>query len=194
LSKNFVFKCPWKEKSEIRAEADSFRRKYGYDTKLPVDIELIIEKYLKICIIPVQDLRAEFDTEAFLKSDLTAIIIDNQYYYENRFQNRTRFTLAHEIGHYVLHKDIYSCLSFSSAKEWIEFKINSPEKEYNNFEWQANEFAGRLLVPYEELINEFKRACASSTNINNNLFGVSTDVVMKRVKSEDLLNRIFYDL
>ena len=32
-----------------------------------------------------------------------------------------------------------------------------PEKEYSGFEWQANEFAGRLLVPYPELTTEFDK-------------------------------------
>jgi len=29
-----------------------------------------------------------------------------------------------------------------------------PESEYASFEWQANEFAGRLLVPYDMLKSE----------------------------------------
>lgn len=43
-------------------------------------------------------------------------------------------------------------------EKWRNFILNVPEKEYSGFEWQANEFAGRLLVPYPELKNELDKA------------------------------------
>lgn len=53
---------------------------------------------------------------------------------------RDRFTLAHEIGHYFLHK-----------KERVSFArtIGAAEKlpPFRNPEWQANSFAGELLAP-----------------------------------------------
>lgn len=81
-----------------------------------------------------------------------------------------------------------------------------PEKEYSNFEWQANEFAGRLLVPFSELKNEFDKAIkiieenklgqylesdpdAVLSRISPALckpFGVSTVVIETRVKREGL--------
>ena len=33
----------------------------------------------------------------------------------------------------------------------MDFIINFPEQAYSSFEYQANEFAGRLLVPYDNL-------------------------------------------
>ena len=81
-----------------------------------------------------------------------------------------------------------------------------PENEYRSFEWQANEFAGRLLVPYPELEAEVKKVSkilkkknlisflevdpdAVLSGISPTLckpFGVSTDVIEKRVKRERL--------
>jgi len=74
------------------------------------------------------------------------------------------------------------------------------------FEWQANEFAGRLLVPHANLVKEVNKACEPIRE--NNLvtflktdsdavlsrvspalakpFGVSTDVIEIRVKREGL--------
>jgi len=78
--------------------------------------------------------------------------------------------------------------------------------EYRSFEYQANEFAGRLLVPREDLIHEIEKS-VETLKRNNMLeylkgdpyavlsrispqlakpFGVSTDVIETRVKREDL--------
>ena len=54
---------------------------------------------------------------------------------------RARFTIAHEIGHAVLHDKID--LGYA--------RVNSNEiiKDYENPEWQANTFAAELLVPIQ---------------------------------------------
>ena len=39
----------------------------------------------------------------------------------------------------------------------MEFIENTPENEYGSFEWQANEFAGSLLVPRNMLQSEVSR-------------------------------------
>jgi Zn-dependent peptidase ImmA (M78 family) len=38
------------------------------------------------------------------------------------------------------------------------------QKEYGNFEWQANEFAGRLLVPFAELSKALNEALRKLEN------------------------------
>ena len=57
-----------------------------------------------------------------------------------------------------MHKDIYSKLSFSSLEDWKNFINNVSEGAYKDFEWQANEFAGRFLVPYDSLVTIVKEA------------------------------------
>ena len=51
--------------------------------------------------------------------------------------NRHRFTLAHELGHILLHQDIRMARS------------NEEIKKYCDPEWQADEFASWLLCPVE---------------------------------------------
>lgn len=51
---------------------------------------------------------------------------------------RDRFTIAHEIGHYFLHRD--GC-SYARG----EFDV----PKYRDPEWQANTFASSLLIPKE---------------------------------------------
>ena len=150
------FKCEWIDREKLWGIADNFFRKYWPEGTLPVDMEKIIQDRLKLYIDPKHNWKAEIDMDAFLRRDLTGIVVDNDCYMEEKFQNRTRFSFAHEVGHLVLHRDIYSQISISSPEEWKDFVLTLPEREYESFEWQANEFAGRLLVPRQELISEIK--------------------------------------
>ncbi|MBW1739178.1 MAG: hypothetical protein JRJ69_17015, partial [Deltaproteobacteria bacterium] len=55
-----------------------------------------------------------------------------------------------------MHKDIYASFSISDSLAWKGFMENIPDREYGFFEYQANEFAGRVLVPRERLVLELK--------------------------------------
>lgn len=61
-----------------------------------------------------------------------------------REETRKRFTIAHEIGHYILHQDQQK-LSCGAAdiEQWQDGEQN-PERE-------ADEFASELLIPSDEL-------------------------------------------
>ncbi|ANI82386.2 ImmA/IrrE family metallo-endopeptidase [Kosakonia oryzae] len=74
---------------------------------------------------------------------------------------RSRFTVAHELGHLLLHANTVPQFAFSQAPS------NHPYTE--DVEWQANEFAGWLLVDpsYKDLLKT-PRACSIG-------FGVSLD-------------------
>ncbi len=123
--------CKWIPKSELWRRADQFFSDYWPEGTLPVEIGSIVEFRLGLDIIPVHALRAEIDVDAFLRFDLTGIIVDYDCYMEDRFQNRTRFSLAHEIGHFVLHKKIYNQLHKQlpnlSIMECREFILNMSE-------------------------------------------------------------------
>lgn len=65
---------------------------------------------------------------------------------------RRRFTIAHELGHIILHwkwlpgKDI----NYNLAEITYRADINYSQRERNR-EWQANEFAAELLLPLNEV-------------------------------------------
>lgn len=146
-----MFVCPWISKEDIWNIADDFRSKYWSENSLPVDIESIIEKQLKLDIDLKRGLLSDLDIDAFLKRDLTGIAVDYDCWMDERFSNRLRFSYAHEIGHLELHKDIYIQIPISTSEEWKKFMKDIPDREYGYFEYQANEFAGRLLVPRARL-------------------------------------------
>jgi Zn-dependent peptidase ImmA (M78 family) len=63
-------------------------------------------------------LREAGDVDALLLGDLKTIAVDQNYFLNERAQNRLRFSVAHEIGHLILHSDIFSKIQYSSIAEW----------------------------------------------------------------------------
>lgn len=139
----------------IRNQAEQFRQKYVKPPDLiPVPIDKIIEMDLRLYIIPIANLKEKIDTDGFLTNDFTGICVDCALYMDDRRSNRRRFTLAHEVGHLILHeKEIKRC-RFRRPEEWIHFREDFEEEDLAWFENQANEFAGRLLVPKDKLLKE----------------------------------------
>lgn len=200
------FKCKWIDKNQLRKLADQIRQEYWPEDILPIDTTKIIELRLKLEVEPRFDLLSPLDMDAYLKTDLSGIVVDHNCYMQDKFANRLRFSLAHELGHYFLHKDVYSGLPLVSIEDWKDFILNVPEAEYGNFEWQANEFAGRFLVPYDKLklkVEESLKMIRQSGLIEylhqdpdavlsrvsaflRRTFGVSEQVIVLRVKREDL--------
>jgi proline dehydrogenase len=83
-----VFKCPYIDKATIWEKADSFRREHWPDQIIPIDIEKIIEKELNLNIEPRWYLSRNFDTDAYLKNDLTGIAVDHLRYMNPKYENR----------------------------------------------------------------------------------------------------------
>ena len=152
------FKAPFIKIGDIRTAADGFRTKYWPQDSIPVDIFKIIEFGLDIEIRTILNLREAGDVDALLLGDLKTIIVDQHDFLNDRAQNRLRFSIAHEICHFVLHADIFSRIQYSSVEEWIDFSQRIPDDEYTWIEQHAYEFAGRLLVPRDKLIEKLKDA------------------------------------
>ncbi len=188
----------------IRKQAEQFRQKYVNPPDLiPVPIEEVIEIDLRLHIIPTANLKEKIDIDGFLTNDLSSICVDCALYMDKRRSNRLRFTLAHEVGHLILHdKEIKRC-RFRTPKEWIHFREDFEEEDLAWFESQANEFAGRLLVPKDKLIKEVDRLKGKIANFKkmspdwpelseavsrllSGIFGVSWEVIQRRILKENI--------
>lgn len=187
----------------IRARADEFRKRYvDPQDLLPIPIVEIVELQLKIEPIPIMGLKHKIDLDGFLTRDLKNICIDYNVYMDEKQDNRLRFTYAHEAGHYVLHrKEIGEC-DFRTPEDWIHFHEDFLEDDLNWFEQHAYEFAGRLLVPREALVNEliklgpklnvFRKMAGNDEEILiqavsrliSNKFKVSPEVIYRRIRIE----------
>jgi len=147
---------PWLEYDEIRRRADVFLRRANAHEIIPVNIELIIEQ-MAIDIVPLPGLRENFDTDGWLTPDETTIYID-EWEADHR-TNRARFTLAHEVGHRELHSSLLREVRtvIQTISEWQAFVGNLPDDVRSQFEFQANCFAGLVLVPGNHLSAAYDR-------------------------------------
>ncbi|MBZ5553375.1 MAG: ImmA/IrrE family metallo-endopeptidase [Acidobacteriia bacterium] len=201
------FKAPFFNSYEIQKKADQFRKRYAA-AGIPVDIEDIIEFELKLGIRPVSDLYLKCNTNAYLTADCSSIVVDEGQYLNPRNLFPLRFSLAHEVGHLVLHKDIVNKFRPGSIDEWKNIMKSIPDREYGFLEYHSHEFAGRLLVPPESLILEIgscradiKRTYDQYPDISDDLvieyvaskiyrkFEVSPEVIARRIKIEKVWKR-----
>ena len=98
--------------------------------------------------------------------------------------NRQRFTLAHEIGHYILHKEESTFID-------RKFYRSSNSKDGKRAEEiEANDFAGQLLMPEEFLIKDIEELQKSQDAENGNAieglakkYKVSKQALMFRLAS-----------
>ncbi len=142
-------KVPFNSYDSIKKKAELFLEKYHPSGTIPVPIEEIVEFDLKINIVPLPGLHKDMELDGFVASNLKEVYVDETAC--DAYPSRYRFTLAHEVGHIVLHKKIFQQANFSTFSEWIEFGNSIPEKDYGWLEWQAYCFAGLVLVPQEHL-------------------------------------------
>lgn len=153
-------KIPFIDKEKIKNESDLFRQKF-WDDSIPIDIEKIIDVKLKMNIISVPDLG-----DAFITSDWKSIYVDRNKYL-GEIQNRLRFSLAHEIGHFILHKDIYNNFKITSLEKFYHFIDKIPGEQYGFLETQADIFANYLLVPRDRLAIEKEKTLNKFKTENN---------------------------
>jgi len=141
----------------IWEQADLFRESKEYGKEIPVKIEKLIEFELNMDIIPITGLKELSGVKAFLSLNLKGIRVDRKAYDNPNYLPRLRFTLAEEVGHYILHKEIYQeGVSYNSEEEFIQDILNMDENDLSWIEKQARQFAGRLLVPTETLFQQIK--------------------------------------
>ncbi|HXI70103.1 MAG TPA: ImmA/IrrE family metallo-endopeptidase [Verrucomicrobiae bacterium] len=199
------FKAPYLRRAQIWEKADALRARFPSCAKLPVPVLDLAEFDLGLELVPKARLRQAGDIESLLLGDLKTIFVDRDAFLDPRSENRLRFSVAHEIGHLILHADVYGGLRHESLEAWMEFLLAIPEAEYDWLESHAYEFAGRLLVPPEPLQTALTEAVQTAEQagftewdatgetalsfVANHIrrqFGVSTEVIAKRLRAEKL--------
>jgi hypothetical protein len=147
-------------KSAIWDRAEEFRKEHSELGTLPIDVLTVIEIRLKLDIIPFDRLLKKYSVDAAVVPDFSGIYVDKESYLcletgrPRWLYNRFRFSLAHELGHIVLHRDLAADLRFSSLEDWWRWSRKYEATRFS-LEQEANEFAGRLLVPADHLKSDF---------------------------------------
>ena len=94
------------------------------------------------------------------------------FYKESDTVNRKRFTIAHEIAHCCLHTE-------TLKNRHVELRNNDNKNEPR--EYDANVFAGELLIPKESLYKIYNDLIVPSLSDLSKIFRVSTNVMAGRL-------------
>ena len=188
---------------DLRIRAEAFLDEFHEERTLPVPIEEIVEFDFEIELVPIDGILDDLEVDAFLSSDLSSIYVD-AFVMEHRHR-RLRFSLAHELAHHELHRPLYDSARIASVRDWERVQASISTEDYAWFEFQANSFAGLVLVPAVELRKQFKSAMraardaglseailsneAGKSYVSNWLAGqfeVSDQVIEKRLEKDSL--------
>ena len=197
------FKAPFLKRTDIWQQVDRLRDRLLPRDKLPVPVLDLAEFDLGLELVPKANLRRAGDIEALLLGDLKTIVVDRDAFMDPRAENRLRFSVAHEIGHLILHGELYRNLRHANLDAWRQFIKDIPEREYGWLEGHAYEFAGRFLVPSGPLRESFGEAVEIAegagftewdatgetalgfiANHTCRRFGVSAEVIARRLRIE----------
>lgn len=180
---------------QIKGITEQFLEKYHPNYTIPIPIEEIVELKLKIKISTIPNLKSECDTDGFISSDFTEITLDDNMF--NLYEERARFTIAHEVGHKILHAKIYENCKIKTKEEYREFQNSLTDENQKWLEVQAHIFAACVLVPTKKLKEEMSAAMGGqnpqadySISYLRNLpqrFKVSWEVLARRIVKERLL-------
>jgi hypothetical protein len=135
---------------DIRSIARDFLTEHYPSGNIPIPIDRIAEFGLDLHFVPMRGLYKQIKMSAFLAGGLKHIFVDEMQF--NVFTEKSRFSLAHEIGHLVLHKAVYDDLPYDSITGFIDWKLTEDPRLVYRLEVQADQFAGLVLVPEPQLL------------------------------------------
>ena len=182
---------------DVAAAADKFLKTYHPSNNLPVPIEEIVEIKMGVALYAIPGIKPLLGIDAFINSNFTQITVDENSL--TTFTARVRFSIAHEIGHSILHKEWYRKHGPQSIEDYLTFHERIDAKSYKFIEIQAHTFAGLVLVPKDLLLNQLKLKLGRVPNqesaeilipVANDLldvFQVSGDVMLRRLEKEDIV-------
>lgn len=189
--------------SQIGSIAEKFLEKNYSSLLLPIPIEEIAESKFDIEIIPVKLLKKSYDVDGSLDSSLKRIFIDFDLYMEQ--ENRTRFTIAHEVGHLILHQKIFNELNIQTESDLHKLIEGINNDDYKWLEYQAYSFAGHVLVPSKLLTKEiYSRLLVKPLSEITaedlypifpdliKIFNVSGEVILRRLQKIGLVKNNLY--
>lgn len=130
----------------IRAIVASFLREFGI-SDTPVPVEELVRRYgAELRYVPCED---DGLSGMLFRDDDRKIIGINSLHHTNR----QRFTIAHELGHLLLHKgkEVHIDRVFR-----VNLRNAVSSQASDREEIEANRFAAELLMPYDFLMKDVK--------------------------------------
>lgn len=142
----------------------------------------VLQELSDVYPVPVGKICSSLGIEAAclpMSEDISGRIycLDNKYFIEANYRhaaNRRRFTIAHELGHYCLHKDFLDSTGMILERSNRSFIIRDKEIE-------ADEFAAELLMPKVHFIKKYDEL--KNISSLSNYFLVSKLAIETRIKT-----------
>ena len=170
-------------KPEARAEAVLRQLK---QKKAPINVGRVARQ------LGVRVERADLgeDCSGVLVRNGDAAVIGVNY---SHHPNRQRFTIAHELGHFVLHK---GGKYIDKGMSTLQFRDAESSTGTQLEEREANQFAAALLMPADWVRREFEKhpfdlGDDEALNTMCRLFGVSSQAMSFRLVNLGLLREAF---
>lgn len=105
--------------ADVTRASKDFLQKYHPALTLPIRIEEIVELKMNITLVVVPGIKDLIGVDSFISSDFSQITVDE--YAFTKYEERTRFSIAHEIGHFVLHKSWYEKHGPKTLEDYLTF-------------------------------------------------------------------------
>jgi Zn-dependent peptidase ImmA (M78 family) len=116
--------------------------------KAPVNVDAIA----KSCGVAIEKTDLGDEVSGLLVSQGDQAVIA---YSPHQGEQRRRFTIAHELGHFILHKDSEGDTVFVDKDFIVKYRSNKIYSEIElKQEQEANAFAASLLMPKEFIFDE----------------------------------------
>lgn len=184
------YKAPPQKIVSIRSKTNKLRKLFDRETGhlnmihfMELELPLIDSEF----VMEVSDDKFlyEMGYEAYYDPKGTSIVVRDDVYdcatLGESNSLRHQFTLAHELGHYFMHRGLNPVLPRG---------VIPNHEVYEDTEWQADTFAAELLMPFNEVVR-LNRAYQNKEDLINavaNEFMVSWEAAKVRV--EKALKRI----
>lgn len=158
------------DEPEMLADLDSIRtqaKEEGYVDGYKLDVEKFIRDKYEDIIIQKIALSSDVSGKLEYKDGNWLMSVNVQHP-----EVRQRYTLGHELGHYLNHRD-----SVKSFEDTVYFR----SKQKSSMEYMADQFAARLLMP-ENDVNELVKGGVKTVKAMAQKFDVSLEAMKYRLE------------
>ena len=158
------------EEPEMLVDLESIRNKAnkkGYVNGNRFDVERFIKENYPDIIIKNEPLASDVSGRLRMEDGVWVMTVNSQHP-----DVRKRYTLGHELGHYLNHRD-----SIKSFEDTIFFRSS----QKSSMEYMADQFAARLLMPESE-VNTLLKEGVKTVRTMADRFGVSLEAMKYRLE------------
>lgn len=157
---------------------------FSYETHFESALKWVRDQTEHTSSFPIEDLLKKLQVQVSFEDDLEKYsgyieqqsdewkIGVNSYHAENR----QRFTLAHELGHLLFHREYLDL----QTERYNEKEILWRSSLFNKIENEANTFAAELLMPKELFVKKWEECGEEELEKISDYFNVSTQAVRYR--------------